>query len=223
VAEHAGIAVLWDMDGTLVNTEPLWMAAETELVAAHGGEWTHEQALQLVGNGLMESARILQLAGVRMAELDIIRWLTAHVVEHLDPAAMPWRPGALEFLRSLKDAGIPSALVTMSYRSMAEAIAARAGFDAFDAIVAGDDVAHAKPHPEPYWKGAEALGVPIERCLAIEDSTTGLASAVAAGATVVAVPFLIDIPDSPAYTKWESLDGRGPADVVALIDGRAAA
>src|SRR5690606_38701110 len=107
--------------------------AERELVGSFGGEWTEEQALQCVGNGLHESARLLQLAGVRLGEDEIIEWLTDHVTAHLDPADMPWRPGAVELLRDLHDAGVPCALVTMSYRRMADGIAAQLGFEAFAA------------------------------------------------------------------------------------------
>ena len=210
-------AVLWDMDGTIVDTEPLWMRAETELVEAHGGTWSHEQALQLVGSGLHDSASILIAAGVQLAPIEIIHHLTAHVIVQLREQGLPWRPGALELLTALRDAGIPSALVTMSFRSMAElvadAIGAQLGGDAFAVVVAGDDVTHAKPHPEPYLRAAAALGVPIERCVAIEDSLTGIASAVASGAAAVAVPFLVEIPESPAHDRWSSIDGRGIDDL----------
>lgn len=212
--------MLWDMDGTLVNTEPLWMAAETELVESFGAAWTHDRALELVGNGLIGSARILQSAGVRMGEQEIIRWLTDHVKAHLDPRSMPWRPGARELLVALREAGVATALVTMSYRDMALEIAGQLGFTGFDAVIAGDDVAHEKPHPEPYLRGAEAIGLPIGDCVALEDSVIGLGSAVAAGAATVAIPFILEIPDSPDYVKWDSLVGRGVDDVVAVLESR---
>jgi len=204
------------MDGTLIDSEPLWMAAETELVASFGGRWRHEDALQLVGNGLPESARILQQAGVRLPPSEIIGWLTEHVTAHLDPASMPWRPGARELLASLREAGVPTALVTMSYRSMALHVAGQLGFTGFDAVIAGDDVAHAKPHPDPYLRGAAAIGLDAADCVALEDSATGATSAAAAGARVVVVPFLAPIPDDPRWTRWDTLAGRGVADLIAL-------
>ncbi len=210
------VGVLWDMDGTLVDTEPLWMNAERELVGSFGGEWTEEQALQCVGNGLHESARLLQLAGVRLGEAEIIEWLTDHVTAHLDPTAMPWRPGAVELLQDLHDSGVPCALVTMSYRRMAEGIVAQLGFDAFAAIIAGDQVAHAKPHPDPYLRGAAALGLDPGDCVALEDSRVGIAAAIAAGTIAVAVPFLVEIPDSDRHLRWDTLAGRTAADVLAL-------
>ena len=218
-------AVLWDMDGTIGDTEPLWLRAETDLVESYGGTWSHEQALQLVGSGLFDSASILIAAGVQLTPIEVIHHLTGLVTQALREQGLPWRPGARELLSELRDAGIPTALVTMSFRSMAELVVESVGFDAFDVIVAGDDVTHAKPHPEAYLRAAAQLGVPIERCVAIEDSVTGLGSAVASGAAAVAVPFLVTIPPSPAHERWETLDGRGLrdlADVMLAHDRRVA-
>ena len=191
-------AVLWDMDGTLVDTEPYWMVAEGELVGSFGGTWTDEDALQLVGSGLWHSARILQAKGVALTEDEIIEHLTTRVLEQVD-VAVPWRPGARELLLELHELGVPTALVTMSIRRMAEHIAASIGFEGFAAIIGGDDVEHSKPHPQPYLLGAEALGVAASDCVALEDSAPGVASAVAAGAVVVAVPMHVDLIDDPAY------------------------
>lgn len=210
-------AVLWDMDGTIVDTEPLWMRAETALVQSYGGTWSHEQAMQLVGSGLFDSASILIAAGVQLTPIEVIHHLTARVTEELRTDGLPWRPGARELLTALHEAGVPCALVTMSFRSMAELVVESVGFDAFAAVVAGDDVTHAKPHPEAYLRAATQLGVPIERCVAIEDSVTGLGSAVASGAAAVAVPFLVEIPHSPAHERWESLAGRGLDDLTDVL------
>ena len=107
-------AVLWDMDGTLVDTEQYWMAAEGALVERFGGTWTHEQALTLVGQGLETSATILQGAGVRMAAHEIVDHLTAEVMRALEEYGPPLRPGAAELLAALRAAGVRCALVTMS-------------------------------------------------------------------------------------------------------------
>ena len=143
-------AVLWDMDGTLVDTEPYWMAAETPLIESFGGTWSHEQALQLVGLALEDSAGILQSAGVRMSKGDIVDHLTSEVMSQLSQKGVPFRPGAKELLRSLRAAGIKTALVTMSMRRMADHVVSLIDFDAFDVIVGGDDVARPKPYPDPY-------------------------------------------------------------------------
>jgi HAD superfamily hydrolase (TIGR01509 family) len=208
-------AVLWDMDGTLVDTEPYWLQAESDLVHAAGGVWTAEDGLQLVGSGLERSALILQSRGVELTVEQVITTLTERVREQIEDA-VPWRPGALELLHEIRDAGIPTALVTMSRRTMALDIVAALGFDGFDLVVAGDDVEHAKPHPEPYLTAAERLGVDVTASVALEDSEPGVASAVAAGATVFALPLHIPIPPSPAYVVRETMIGLRLADLMAV-------
>src|SRR4051794_32056929 len=128
------------MDGTLVDTEPYWMSSETELVSSYGGTWTHDDGLQLVGLGLWNSAEILQSRGVDLTPDEIVQWLTTRVQEKLDAEGVPWRPGARELLRDLRERGVPTALVTMSVRRMAEQIVSHIPFDAFDVIVSGDEV-----------------------------------------------------------------------------------
>ncbi|QAY75005.1 HAD family phosphatase [Agromyces protaetiae] len=205
------------MDGTLVDTEPYWMAAEGELVESFGGTWTHEDALQLVGSGLWEAAKVFQRYGVDLPDDEIVAWLTERVREQLEEHGVPWRPGARELLQALREASVPTALVTMSIRSMAEDIVAAIPFDAFDLLVTGDEVAEAKPHPEPYLTAATQLGVAIGECLAIEDSPTGLASAASAGAVALGVPNILPLDDAPHHLLWPTLDGRTPADLAAAF------
>lgn len=206
-------AVLWDMDGTLVDSEPYWLRAETDLVHGFGGVWTEEDGLQLVGSGLERSALILQSRGVELTVEQIITTLTDRVREQVAVAA-PWRPGARELLKELRDVGIPTALVTMSRRAMALEVAEALGFVGFDVVIAGDDVENAKPHPEPYLAAAEKLGVDIAECVALEDSEPGVASAVAAGARVFAVPLHIPIPPSPAYEVLDTMVGLRLTDLM---------
>ena len=217
VTQTLPAAVLWDMDGTLVDTEPYWMHAQDELVAAWGGQWSHEDALTLVGAGLWHAARVFQSRGVHLTEDEIVEHLTDSVLELIATKGLPWRPGARELLSELREAGVKTALVTMSVLRMAEHVAAQLGFDGFDTVVSGDDVTHAKPHPEPYLVAAERLGVDPADCIAIEDSAPGSASAVAAGAVVIAVPFVLPLPESDDYTLWESLDGRTLSHLSALL------
>jgi HAD superfamily hydrolase (TIGR01509 family) len=204
------------MDGTIVDTEPYWMRAETLLVESFGGTWSHEDALALVGQGLWHSARLLQARGVALAEDEIIQGLTRSVMEQIR-VAVPWRPGAMELLAELRAAGIPTALVTMSLRSLAELVVESMSFPAFDAIVSGDDVTHAKPHPEPYLRGAELLGVAVADCVALEDSEPGLASAVASGAVSIGVPHMVPIPESDGHTLWPTLAGRTLHDLFGVF------
>jgi len=205
------------MDGTLVNTEPYWMTAEHALVTSHGGSWSHEDGLQLVGSGLWHSARILQAKGVDLGEQEIIDHLTDRVLDQLVDEGIPWRPGAHELLLELRNEGIKTALVTMSFSKMAHHIADQLGFVGFDVIVSGDDVTHSKPHPEAYLTAADLLGVNIADCLALEDSEPGIASASASGAVTVGIPFMIDIAESPEYTLWPTLADRRVADLSELF------
>lgn len=208
-----------DLDGTLVDTEPHWMAAEIALVERFGGTWSHEQALQLVGMGLEDSSAILQGQGVELAVPEIIELLTDDVTRRLG-AGMAWRPGALELLAEVREAGVPAALVTMSVRRMAEVIAAAVPFDGFDLIVSGSDVTRPKPDPEAYLAAATGLGVDITRSVAIEDSPPGLAAAVASGAATIGVPHLRSLPSSPRWDVWPTLVDRTLADLRAVVAAR---
>nr|WP_271202567.1 HAD family phosphatase [Microbacterium dextranolyticum] len=217
MAQAVPDAILWDMDGTLVDTEPYWMAAETALVEAHGGTWTHEQALTLVGQGLETSAGILQAAGVRMAAGEIVAHLSAQVTRDLSAGPLPLRPGAAEMLADLVAAQIPCALVTMSLRDMARAVVAALPVGTFAHIVAGDDVARPKPFPDAYLQACAALGVDPARAVAIEDSPTGVRAAVAAGVTTIGVPLMVPLTDSGAHQLWPTLAGRTPSDIAEVF------
>ncbi|MFE5310873.1 HAD family hydrolase [Isoptericola sp. NPDC056573] len=199
-------AVLWDMDGTLVDTEPYWIRAEQELVAEHGGTWTHEQALQLVGNALTVSATILRdQGGVDLPVDAIVDRLLGQVVEQVREE-VPWRPGALELLTTLAEAGVPCALVTMSYSTLAEEVVSRGPDGAFATLVTGDQVTRGKPDPEPYLLAAERLGVDTAACVAIEDSPTGIASARAAGIATLGVEAVVPVPHLDGLSRAASLE-----------------
>ena len=215
MTDEPPLAVLWDMDGTIVDTEPMWMRAETELVESFGGAWSHEQGLQLVGNGLYDSAAILIAAGVRLEPLEVIHWLTEHVQAQLEDGP-PWRPGARELLAELRETAVPMGLVTMSFRGMAVQVAEAIGFPAFDVIVAGDDVTHHKPHPEPYLAACRLLGVQPAQCVALEDSPTGVRSAVDAGVPTVAIPHILPVPTRAGSVQVDTLAGIDTAGLTGL-------
>jgi len=210
------LGVLFDMDGTIIDSEPYWITAEVELVEEYGGTWTQEQAYALVGSGLLHSAKILQDAGVALAADEIVMRLSHNVLDQLNKA-IPWRAGARELFREILDAGVPCALVTMSLRMNAEVLSAaidkELGQKVFQAIVAGDDVADPKPHPEAYLRGAELLGLDPADCVAFEDSGYGAQSALTAGATTIGVPLHIPISETVVHELWDSLEGRGLAEV----------
>jgi HAD superfamily hydrolase (TIGR01509 family) len=200
-------AVLWDMDGTLVDTEPYWIECEHELVAGFGGTWTDADAHSLVGFDLLDAAHELRIrGGVALERVEIVERLldgvTARVAERL-----PWRPGARELLAECVTAGIPCALVTMSWRRFADAVIAAAPPGSFAVSVTGDEVSAGKPDPEPYLAAAAALGVDPADCVAIEDSPTGVASALAAGCATLGVPHVVGLAATNGLTLVDSLVG----------------
>lgn len=205
------------MDGTLVDTEPYWMAAETALVESFGGTWTHEQALQLVGNGLIDSAIVLQGAGVDMEPTAIVSHLTDTVQASLRVQGVPFRPGARELLEDLKAAGIPTGLVTMSLRRMALGVVELIDFEAFDIVVAGDDVRNPKPHPEAYLQAAALLDIDISEAVVIEDSPTGLRAGIASGAVTLGVPHVLSLDGIGAHELWPTLHERRASDLFDLF------
>ena len=212
-------AVLWDMDGTLVDTEPYWINAERELVEGAGGVWSDELAHQLVGNDLMVSARfILDNSPLEMDPVDVVEALLARVIDQVR-GHVPWRPGARELLEALHANGVPCALVTMSWRSLAEAVVEALPAGWFTALVTGDEVTHGKPHPEPYLRGAEVLGVAPGACVALEDSPTGVRSATTAGVPTLAIPHIVAIPDLPGSVKVPTLVRLTPADLLPTVVG----
>jgi HAD superfamily hydrolase (TIGR01509 family) len=176
------------MDGTLVDTEPYWIESEFDLVERHGGTWSHEHALNLVGNDLLESGRyIREHSGIDLEPAQIVEDLLDRVVARVEER-VPFRPGAAELLKDLRARGVRCGLVTMSYRRFVAPILAALPEDTFEVMVTGDAVTQGKPHPEPYLKAAALLRVDPADTLAIEDSNTGARSAEAAGCLVVVVP-----------------------------------
>jgi HAD superfamily hydrolase (TIGR01509 family) len=214
-----GHAVLWDFDGTLVDTEPYWIEAEFELVEAHGGTWSREHALELVGNDLLVSGRyIREHAGIDLEPAEIVERLLDGVIERVR-RQVPWRPGAVELLASLRTAAVPCVLVTMSYRRFVEPVLAALPPDSFADLVTGDAVTHGKPHPEPYLRAAAEVGLPPERCLAIEDSDTGARSAEAAGCTVLVVPNHVPVAPGTNRIFTDTLVGMDADALLQIVAG----
>ena len=219
-------AVFWDMDGTLVDTEPSWFAAERALMSRYGVEWSDEQATALVGKALPDSAAVLQAAGADLPIREIVDELVAAVVAGVRQS-IEWRPGARELLAQVRAAGIPCVLVTMSEAPLAEAVASALPPGTFQLMVTGDMVERGKPHPEPYLRARDdlsALAGPIsmDQVVAIEDSIPGLASAIAAGAVAVGVPNMVSLQEDPGVVLWATLAGKSVTDLEELVAGRAA-
>ena len=205
------------MDGTLVDTEPYWMAEERALVDRHGGVWTDEHARQLVGNDLLVSAEyILAHSPIMLTPLEVVNELLAGVVARV-AEHVPWRPGARELLAGCVAEGVPCALVTMSWESLASAVVMNLPLGSFTAVITGDVVSHGKPHPEPYLAAARLLGVELGDCIAIEDSPPGVASAVAAGIPTIAVPHQVPVPEMVGAVQLSTLVGLEPQDLLTLF------
>jgi HAD superfamily hydrolase (TIGR01509 family) len=212
---------LFDMDGTLCDTEPSWMAAEYAMAERYGATWTVEDGLALIGNDLQVSGEyIKQVMGLSLRWDEIIDELLDGVIGAIRANGVTWQPGAVELLAALNGAGVPTALVTMSYASFAETVVAQLPHGRFDALVTGDRVARGKPAPDPYLLAAAMLGVDARNCVAIEDSGTGAASAEAAGCLVVVVPNQVDVPNSPQRRHFSSLEGVKPDDLAELLSQR---
>lgn len=204
------------MDGTLVDTEPFWMETETAIAEQHGGTWTDEDAMQLVGNELIVSGRILkEKLGLPQTPEEVVELLLDGVVDRVR-RHVPWRPGARELLAGLRAAKVPCALVTMSYQRFVDPILEALPAGTFATVVTGDQVARGKPDPEAYLTAAQRLGVAIEECVAIEDSPTGVRSAMSAGATTLAVPCHVPIPDRPGLHFRDTLAGLDVSELAAL-------
>lgn len=218
-------AVLWDMDGTIVDTEPLWISAEHTLVERHGGTWTDADAQALVGSDLLAAGDyIRRRGGLPLTAAQVVDHLIGEVLAGVKRGA-EWRPGAVELLAELRAAGVPCALVTMSYQILADAVISHLPPGTFDAVVTGDSVRRGKPNPEAYLTAASQLGIEprdFPSCVVIEDSPTGAAAGLAAGMPVLAVPNTIDVPAQPGMQVIPSLAGLGAADLVAAAHGEQA-
>jgi HAD superfamily hydrolase (TIGR01509 family) len=206
------------MDGTIIDTEPYWMAEELALVAEAGGTWSEADALDLVGNDLITSATIiLSRTPVQGTPTEVVHRLLAGVIrrtrEHL-----PWRPGAQELLAELSDLGVPMALVTMSWTQFADVLLEVLPDGTFSAVVTGDQVERGKPAPDPYLVAAAQLGRRPQDCLAIEDSPTGVASSTSAGVPTIAVPHMVSIGEVPGSVEVPTLEGVRAGDLLRLVD-----
>ncbi len=209
-------AVLWDMDGTLVDTEPYWIECEHELVEQYGGTWSEAQAAALIGSDLLDAAAVLRTAGVDLDPVQLVDRLLDGVIERVQ-RELPWRPGASELLAACREADIPCVLVTMSWRRFADAVLVSAPEGSFVTTITGDEVSHGKPHPEPYLTAARVLGVDPGACVAIEDSRTGVASALAAGCATLGVPHVVTLDPAPNLTIAPTLVGVTVDDLRTLL------
>jgi HAD superfamily hydrolase (TIGR01509 family) len=209
-------AVLWDMDGTLVDSEKLWDVSLTELAVHLGGRLSAPARAAMVGRSLDRTvSQMFDEVGLNhdaSALAEAGAWLTERT-EELFKEGLPWRPGAVEALRTVRASGLRTALVTSTHRRLTEVALNSIGREFFDVTVCGDEVPATKPEPDPYLMAAQLLDVPPSACLAVEDSPTGSASAVAAGCAVLVVPNDVPVASAPALIHRETLGGLSLAEL----------
>jgi HAD superfamily hydrolase (TIGR01509 family) len=209
-------AVLWDMDGTLVDSEKVWTVSLVDTAHRLGGELSAAVREAMVGSNMTRTLGLLfddlglDRDPERMAETG--RYLTARTGE-LFAAGLEWRPGALEALRMVRASGWPTALVTNTGRALTDMALESIGREHFTVTVCGDEVPRGKPAPDPYLRAAELLALAPEDCLAVEDSPTGTTAAERAGAAVLVVPCEVPVPAGPRRVHRSSLVGLTPEDI----------
>ena len=225
VHEHGDLtAVLFDMDGTLVETEQYWGESMFELARALGGQMSEAARASTVGSSMRTSMRILHadLGLVRTEEQlqSDARWVENRTAQLLS-AGISWCPGARDLLAAVRAEGLRTALVTTTPRKLAEivlrTIRADLGGDPFDVTVCGDEVPARKPDPAPYRQAMTALGVEPARCVVVEDSLAGITAGLASGAAVLGVPTVQEVPPARGLTLRDGLVGVGPAELAAVL------
>ena len=187
-------AILFDHDGTLVDTEPVWAAAKVALTAEFGGTWTEQDTLDCLGLSMQFTLDRLRERGVDLPDEEINDLLVAKVHETLAQQPVEFLPGIERFLSEVREAQIPAAVVTNATTSVARRTANAAPEGTFSVVIGNDETTHPKPDPQPYLLAAERLGVDPTQCVAIEDSPSGVRSATAAGMRVIVVPGELEVP-----------------------------
>lgn len=210
-------AVLFDMDGTLIDSEPVWFETEVRLLAEFGFELGPEHWEHVLGQPNEVSCKYLVgVSGIPLTWEELNEKIEAAMVEQL-AQGFELLPGAKQLLVELQAVGVPAALVSASSRQIVDACLGAIGADFFRHTVSGDDVERGKPHPEPYLLAAGLLGVDPADCVVIEDSRIGITAGSAAGCRVLAVPHEgFAAPDLPRVTTARSLDGVNLAYLSAL-------
>jgi HAD superfamily hydrolase (TIGR01509 family) len=211
-------AVLFDMDGTLLDSEKVWDVALDDLAHYLGGELSDAARRRMVGSSLARSIAIMHHdLGIDADPESSGAYLTDRTSE-LFRTSLVWKPGAHELLVAVHDAGLPAALVTSTHRRLTEIALDTIGRQYFAATVCGDEVPHPKPAPDPYLRAAELLDVRAADCVAIEDSPLGITSAESAGCAVLAVPSEVPLELAPGRTVVPSLVDITVADLAALVE-----
>jgi len=212
-------AVLFDMDGLLVDSEPEWFEVEAAVFERLGATraWTAADAHALVGTALVVSAaRIAREAGSSVPPAVITDWLVDAMAQRFS-RGVPWKPGAVQLMAELATDGVGVGVVSSSYRRLVDTVLAQLPAGIVGTSVAGDEVTRGKPHPEPYLHALDRLGLPPDGVVVLEDSPTGAAAGAAAGCTVVVVPDLAPLPATHSWRVADSLAALSPAGLASLL------
>ena len=212
--------VLFDMDGTLLDSEKVWDIALDDLAHWLGGELSDAARHRMVGSSLGPSIAIMHHDLGIDADPECSGAYLLERAAELFRTSLVWKPGARELLVAVHEAGVPAALVTSTHRRLTEIALDTIGREYFAATVCGDEVDHPKPAPDPYRRAARLLDAAVADCVAIEDSPLGIASAEAAGCVVLAVPSEVPLEPAPGRTVVSSLLGVTVADLAALVAAR---
>lgn len=217
-------AAFFDMDGLLVDSEPLWFEVEQAVMARLDGPWTPADQAACLGGSMANTARYMLARSTRQPSEAEVEVMLTDTMAGLLARDVPVRPGALELLAALDAAGVPCALVSSSPRRLIDAalagLAGR-GAEAFAFSIGGDEISRPKPAPDAYLLAAERFGVDPARCVVFEDSPTGAAAAGAAGCVCIAVPSETPVPPAPRRQVVASLADVGVEDVVAAMAAHA--
>ena len=207
-------AILFDMDGTLIDSEPLWLKAEIEVMAEVGCHWDEQDQINCLGGPAERTERYMQERSQNIKPYGYFinrlhEVMRARITNELDLI-----PNALSLLKECKDAGIKTALVTASSRDLMTIVLKRFPPRTFDVVVSGDDVEKSKPDPAPYLLAAKQLSVDILKCLVLEDSLTGVQSGLSSGAKVIGIPHLVQMSEHPNLRVISSLDEITLSDIL---------
>jgi len=206
-------AVLFDMDGTLINSEPYWLICETALMARFSHRWTDQDQAFCIGGPLPKvGAYMSELAGgaesAAYFEVELVRMVAEKFTHGLE-----FMPGARELIDNLALSEIPMALVSASPRLLVDSAIALLPKGTFITSVSSQDVRVSKPDPESYLLAATRLGVDIKNCLVLEDSKTGIDAGLSSGAVVIGIPHIITYPPTPRLHLRRDLVGLSTAGI----------
>ncbi len=198
-------AILFDMDGTLIDSEPLWLEAEIEIMEELGCNWDQQDQINCLGGPIDKTENYMQERSNNIKPFGYFTEKLDDVMEKKLSTKLNLIPNALEIINDCKRSELKIALVTASSGRLMKAVLKRFPVGIFDAVVSYDDVKRSKPDPEPYLLAAKTLGVDITNCIVLEDSLTGVQSGLSAGAQVIGIPHLVKMPSNPNLRVVESL------------------